>query len=150
MRMPEKWSGISKQTEITGIKVPAFRRMPENSSGSSEPTIWPTPFEPLKVWFHHIELMKRSVELWDAVQSENQRWLRKHITWHRLKTCVGISTPSYNAIIASDKLHPHLLHIINGNTRKAAAIFLQTTVNDQLKGRTGPALLFNDDDGPTL
>ena len=150
MKTPENWPGNSKPAFVSGISVPAFRRMPENVSGPSEPTIWPRPYEPLEVWFHHIKLMKRSVEIWDAVQSDDRRWLRKHIRWPGLQACVEISMHSYNATIASYKLHLHLLPIINEDSRKAAAVFLQTNVNEQLKGRTGPALLFNDDDALEL
>lgn len=123
-----------------------FIQLPESSAVGTG--------EPVSLWSKEIFAMAQALELWDAVKASNLEVLSQRIAWekggvnydsHRGIDTKDLKTPYSQRMewIAAPEIHPERLERFRpGDLATPALFFVQKTINDRLKGRISPRLLW--------
>lgn len=111
--------------------------------------------EPLRLWYDHIDRVKRLLDLWCMLRKEDTAALKKHIKWSNgrvdYQSYVGEKPPrgqSYQvARIASEEVYPHIFERFErGNVILPAWYHLQREMNKNLQEQVSPRLLWHEED----
>ncbi len=108
--------------------------------------------EPIEKWKEQISLMRRALDLWEMVRVGDVGGLSRFIHWQQKEkdSWVICELKSYGErgghVIASPEVHPELLERFRpGDLVQPALCQIQRVMNEQIKGRVSPRLLWEVD-----
>lgn len=116
--------------------------------------------ELLSIWHEEIHAAHRALELWDAAREGNLDLLSHRLAWKTLEDGPAVMYDSHLGLddnahieppyvrectwIAAPSIHPELLERFRpGDLTLPALYYVQKSVNEHLKGRISPRLLWN-------
>jgi hypothetical protein len=116
--------------------------------------------EPFEAWAYESMRMRQVLDLWDWYRAEDLTELQRHIIWDRTARVGYVSHPDKppvppyirtTDIIADSRSSPELLELFAPpDVSRPALFYIQRVVNDHLRGRVSPRLLWSRREGRPL
>lgn len=104
--------------------------------------------ERLSVWTTEISRMRRLVDLWEMAERKDIKALRQHIVWYDNEAVeLRHRTPPMEtyAWVASAQINADILaRLTPGDVIEPAYYYLQSAINQALKGKVSPGMLWDE------